>query len=171
METQASKGFTLLEILIVMIIMAIVTTAATLALGGLIGKRRAESFVSETMAVIQLAEQEAVLRPAVLGLNFQTNGYQFEQFVIDQKIVSGSWKPLKNVALLQTKPLPSDVTWSLTINKKTTTDNDKGQPQIVFLPSGTITPFKLTIHYGKSASWVIEGKQSGAVTLQQSKST
>ena len=79
--THRKNGFTLLEVVIVMAIIAIVTDIGWLLISLFkCGRRDVTLFVNQLTEAVKLAQQEALLKPAILGLRFSTDGYQFYQF-------------------------------------------------------------------------------------------
>src|SRR5258708_39791946 len=72
-------GFTLIEILIVIVIISIVSGIAALTISR--NQQKQYEYLANSLAhLITLAEEEAMLRPATLGLAFTPNSFQFFEY-------------------------------------------------------------------------------------------
>lgn len=149
-----SKGYTLIEILIVVVIISIISSIALVTISHNPHKQLA-SLTHQLTRLITLNEQEAMLRPAIVGLGFYNHGLQFYDYL-----------PTKNTWLATThKDLPKQVQITLvTHNQQIRLD---GKPSIIISESGDITPFKLTLETQNShAIYVITGDASGNIQTE-----
>ena len=79
MRTATARGFTLIEVMVVMVIIAILVTAVSLSLkGDRVGEALAEE-AKRLTALLNLAREEAVMRDRDLGLVLADDGYLFVQ--------------------------------------------------------------------------------------------
>ena len=86
------------------------------------------------------------MKPAVLGLRFTHNGYQFYQFRIDTKSHRGRWSLLSGGRFAQPMTVNADIKIKiLKLENKNFSLYDKNKSYIVFLPSGDMTTFILLI--------------------------
>lgn len=174
-----TTGFTFIEILIVMLIISIAATFVVLRFGDFGQARRVENTAKELNLLLQAAQQQAVLQPAVLGWVLKSNGFAFYQFVVHQDItVNGKylaeWQPLQQDRLFSFQPLPRNVVLRLQVNNKAvppiTDDEQTVSPRLQLLPSGYVTPFVLKIGArGKPAAYEITGNTAGLIQLQDAK--
>ncbi len=155
------RGFTLIEILIVMLIISIIAGVATLTIRPN-PRKEFEAVANRFNRVILLAEQEAMLRPATLGLGMTAQHYQFFIFIRDRKKHRSFWQPITQSILAQ-QNFPNNTQISLSVaHKAAPTD---GSPQIIINQSGDITPFNILM--GKQNEiplFQITGKANGEVT-------
>lgn len=93
-ERQARSGFTLFEVMIVMAIIAIITSVAFLSIHLFNRSRQIRLSIHQLMQTLKFAQQEALLKPAVLGLRFSHHSYRFYQFENVAQF-QGKWKLLK----------------------------------------------------------------------------
>jgi general secretion pathway protein H len=70
-------GFSLLELLVVVVIIGILATMMTLSLGVTGGDRDLEQDVKRLRALIALASEDALLQGRELGITFIEDGYEF----------------------------------------------------------------------------------------------
>ncbi len=79
MRTATARGFTLIEVMVVMVIIAILVTAVSLSLkGDRVGEALDEE-AKRLSALLNLAREEAVMRDRDLGLVLADDGYLFVQ--------------------------------------------------------------------------------------------
>lgn len=136
------RGFTLLEIMAVMVIVGIVLTFMTLSSGG---DRRAEQMEREAqrlVALVRLASDEAVMRSEELALRIGETDYAF-MILQDNK-----WLPLADDRPLRPRTLPDGIEMQLDLQDNPplqATAEESEQPQVFLLSSGEMTPFILTL--------------------------
>ena len=167
-HAQAS-GFTLLEILVVVVIIGIFVGIATLSTDFVDFDRKMSQEARRLESLLQLASEEALLQSQDYGLRFFAGGYEF--FVFDH--ADQSWQPIEGDRVFQLRELDrmtlelkvegSDVELdaerampSLSETDEAdadAADEDAGEedaplfptPQVVIFSSGEFTPFELTI--------------------------
>lgn len=154
-------GFTLIEILIVMVILSIVSGIAALTLSH--NQQKQFEYLANSLAhTLTLAEEEAMLRPAILGLAFTPDRFQF--FVFHPKVANNAahWQALTD-AIFGLHPIAKNIAITLLVqHKKAALD---GKPQIIISTSGDITPF--TILLGKKESlpsYQVTGYTNGSIS-------
>ncbi len=154
------KGFTLIEILIVIVIISIVSGVALVTLSSNKTKQL-ENLAKQLTHLITLAESEAMLQPCTLGLAFYHHSFQFFNYKPHEKnpwqaIVTGS---------LGLHNIPEHVQLTLRVN-----DEGKaldGKPYIFISESGDITAFTITIaSIGHKPAYVVRGDASGNVQTE-----
>jgi len=136
------RGFTLLEILVVLVIIGILTSLAMLR----IGDRRNDQANEESrrlFALIDLARQEAILEAREYGLGLWRGHYQF--YELNEE--TATWQPLTGDTHLRPRALPETIDLSLEIDNQVVILDAKPpeKPQILILSSGETTAFRLTL--------------------------
>lgn len=156
--TSKYSGFTLLEILIVIVIIGIASTFTFLALGDFGASRKATIEAEQLMAVIKVVQQQAVLEVDTFGLNIQEKGYTIYRF--DPK---KAWLPLTSRTLRA--HVFSD---KVKVQFATRMNARPDMPQIIINPSGDMTEFQLyfgTLKNPKTA--LLIGKHNGDLAVQK----
>lgn len=147
-----NKGYTLIEILVVMVIISIVVVAATLTVSFNTNKQ-VETFTQDLTDLLLLTEEEAVLRPAVLGVSFSKDHFQFYEYQNKQ------WRPLQE-KILGEHEIPSGIVFSI--------DKKEMVPQILFTPSSESTAFHIDIgKAGEKPRYQIKGEDNGRIRAEK----
>lgn len=136
-----ARGFTLIEVLAVMVIVGIVLTFMTLAVDTDSRAREMEREAQRLLALLQLASEEAVLRSEQLALRVDDTDYEF------MILRSNEWLPLDDDRPLRPRKLPAGIELELELQDNPPpglTAEDEDQPQVFLLSSGEMTPFVLT---------------------------
>jgi general secretion pathway protein H len=160
MTKRMAKGFTLIEILIVIVIISIVSSVALVTISGNKTKQ-VESFAKQLTRLITLAEQEAMLQPATLGLAFYQHSFQFFNYTPSE---DNPWKAITTGSLGLHK-IPEHIQLTLRVNNEGKVLD--GKPHIFISESGDITAFTLTIaNRGEKPAYVIRSDASGNVQTE-----
>ncbi len=157
MTIRKPSGYTLIEILVVIVIISIVSTVALLTVGHN-QNRRMESVARQFTQMLTLAEEQAMLQPAVLGLSVTGSSFQFLTY-------QTHWVPLQDKALAS-HSLPDNIVLTLMNSRQLedTDDSDEVTPQIVISTNGNVTPFTLYIgKQGEAPRYVVTGEADGTI--------
>ena len=106
-KSMISRGFTLIEVMVVMVIIAILVTAVSLSLKG---DRAGEALGDEAKrltALLNLAREEAVMRDRDLGLVLNNDGYFFVQRDEERAEEDTAFIPLSDDDMFRVRALPS----------------------------------------------------------------
>ncbi|MGV6858515.1 MAG: type II secretion system minor pseudopilin GspH [bacterium] len=137
------QGFTLLEIMVVLVIMGIMVSFATLGLGSSPEKPLGEE-AQRLQARIQLAAENAVLEGRDLGIGVYKSGYLFFELQDDEK-----WASLAGDPQLRETKLPEEMEAQLSLEGSEIVMPGKPpeKPQVFILSSGESTPFSLEFSF------------------------
>lgn len=168
MNRKHNQGFSLLELLVVIVIIAILFTFTTLAIRGTSPEELIQTEAQRLDRLLQLALEEAILKGQEYGLEFKPNSYRFLLYF------ENTWQPLDNDDLLRERQLPENMEFELEIeqievlveddssdtDKK---DEEKPDPQVFLLSSGEITPdFSVRLVMpGVETSYIVSGTING----------
>lgn len=158
--TLRNRGFTLLEILIVLIIVSIIAGFALLAVGDFGQARRVKAAAITLEKTIALAQVQAILESNLLGVAIETTRYRFYRYQWDKTQGVMRWHVITRDRLFRPHSLPKNM--QLKINQNTLPDT----PQILLSPSGDLTPFIITVQTQQGAPrFRIQGLPNSVIRL------
>ena len=144
----AVRGFTLVEMLVVIVVIGVLVSIFTLSVSGFAEDTGAED-MRRLEALVELAVEEAGMQGREIGLTFYQHGYEFsvrETFEDDDGRLFQRWVPLQDDRLLRPRDLGEDLTVDLELADTEITllyepdTEEEYEPQIFLLSSGEIEP-------------------------------
>jgi len=186
------RGFTLLELLVVVVIVAILFTYTTLAIRSDSPEDVIKKEAQRMERLVQLALEEAILRGEEYGVEIFIDGYRFLRFTENQ------WQPINGDKVLRQRELPLEMEMEVRLEDTEITidpssdamseqkldlnigaelgsdskedDKKKTKPQIYLLSSGEITPeFDVRFYIlGVEDSYFVQGFFDGSLTTELS---
>lgn len=171
---RIATGFTLIEVLVVMFIIGIIVSFAVLNIDDRAGDDRLQREAERLQALMQAAADDAVLYGVEVGLDMTRDGYRFLR--LDKQgwqPITRSDNPLRarkleapmHLELLQEDSKKAERVGS---NKDKQDDNKENglRPEVLFLSSGEITPFKLELSADNAQSrYTFTGKLTGQLKM------
>jgi general secretion pathway protein H len=173
-SATATGGFTLLELIVVVLIISIIFSFALLSVGDRQPADLLENEARRLHAVLKLVSDESILKNQELALEIQPQQYRFLRY--DNK----QWEPLEDDSVLRSYTLPTGMGATLLLdglavdpyasqNDHTEHETDdelseeRPTPQVFFLSSGEISAFELRIHseYVPQYYYLISGSLDG----------
>ncbi|MDX1634565.1 MAG: type II secretion system minor pseudopilin GspH [Marinobacter sp.] len=148
-QTQRGRGFTMIEILVVLIVVGLLAALAVANLGGSAQQRELENTARELFLLMQTASEQAVLNNQELGMVLEDDSYRF--LVYDE--LEREWVGQAE-RLFQPRQLPETlvVTPIIETNLPTLAGREEGlRPDLVFFSSGEVTPFELELSLSDTA--------------------
>lgn len=124
-----NKGFTLLELILVMVILSTVLGMAAPSLSGFFGSRQTHDTAAQILALTQLARSQAISEGIVYRLNFDTNERTY--WLTAQQ--AGAFEELKT-GLGQKFTLPKDM-----VMEMEDVEREDKDMFLKFTPQGTVT--------------------------------
>lgn len=154
-------GFTLLEILVVVVIVGVMAAAVVLSVGGN-AARQLDREANRFRTLLAQACEQAELGGRELGVLVGSRGYAFVAFTdID-------WRPLPAENVLRARQWPDGIAVDLLRDGRSLAlidaDAATAQPQVVCFASGELTPFSLRLALGDARSRV-DARTSGDVAV------
>lgn len=152
------RGFTLLEILVVLLLVGIVSTLAVLAIGDGGRERQLVQEAKRFAALLVLANEEAVLQSREYGVQFSSEGYRFMAYEPGEK---SRWRSLEQDALLRPRSMPLPIRLELYIDDlPVSLDGRQDLPQILLTSAGERTAFELRL-FSEPLMWRVVSGMSG----------
>lgn len=146
-----AAGFTLIEILVVLVIIAIVISFAVLSIGVTGRDRELDEESRRIEGLVGLLQERAVLEGRDFGLLVEPNHYQFVVYRTRRQ----RWESFDQEREFRRRDLPKGLSFELVLdsrvvilraqNEKLKSDAPQSTPQLIIAASGEGTPFKLTL--------------------------
>lgn len=150
-----SKGFTLIEILVVLLIIGITLGFALLAFGDFGEKRRMVNQAEQFRHYVQLVQQQAIMENSTLAIRLSSHGYETLRWQ-----TNGSWQAIHTPIFR-----PRLVSHHVLIRLRGTKLNHSAL--ITIQASGDTSPFQVDFGTAKQASIVtVIGQPNGTISLE-----
>ena len=170
---RPSAGFTLIELMVVVVIIGVVIAATLLSVGGSGRDSQLEQERDRLAALIDYVRERAALQTVEYGLRCETGDYRFAMY--DSR--SGKWIEDPLDESLRARTLPAGLEMALVIEDRAVvlparTDAQRANapkdltPQVMLYSSGDLTSFKLTLlRTGIGRSALLTGTPDGKVQV------
>lgn len=171
------KGFTLLELLVVIVIIGVMVSVVTLSIGLLGPDREVEEETRRFWAVVRQAREEAELQSIDLAVFVGATEYEFLRFDTRRK-----WQPVVDDRLYAQRALPEGLRFRLWLegrelmlkpglpDRSKKDEHQKFPPQLTVLSSGDVVPFELQIERDAApALWRMTSLADGDLRIEQRK--
>ncbi len=166
-----SRGFTLVEILVVVVIIAFVTAMAILAVGTTGRDSQLDEETRRIEGLIGLLHERALLEGRDFGLRIEPAAYEFVVYDPNRD----RWLTLDQETEFRHRELPKGVSFQLQldsqivvikpIDRTLSSDAPAPGPQVAIAASGEGTPFRLTLlREGTSAKASVDGDALGKLS-------
>jgi general secretion pathway protein H len=156
------RGFTMIEMLVVILIIGIIVNLVAVNLGGNRSLDQLETEVQRFRSLTELALEEALLRTEIIGIEVEDDAYRF------MRRADKTWETIDD-NLFRDRNLPESLRLKLATEATTTYGSKQTDktPDIILLPSGELTPFELVF----SSSVIddrfrITGEATGKLSLE-----
>nr|WP_301540484.1 type II secretion system minor pseudopilin GspH [Dickeya dadantii] len=160
------RGFTLLEIMLVVLLAGV---AATLVMMAIPAPKQQDSGwqIARFKAQLQYAVEDSQMNDHILGIYIQPRRWQYallqrqvvETSPDDQQRLRYVWVPWQPYRMSSPSELPDGFQIELSTQVGAAGDGagfspGNGDPHILILPGGEVTPFRLTLRNGNDSAWL-----------------
>lgn len=169
-----SKGFTLVEILVVIVIMAVVISVTVLSVSSTGRDSQLDEESRRIEGLVGLLHERALLEGRDFGLRIEPAAYEF--VVYDPR--RDRWMMLDQEREFRHRDLPKGVTFQLQLDSqivvikaidRNLSGGDPPNPQVAIAASGEGTPFRLTLQRDATqAKASVDGDALGKISRENS---
>ncbi len=169
-----SKGFTLVEILVVIVIMAVVISITVLSVSSTGRDSQLDEESRRIEGLVGLLHERALLEGRDFGLRIEPAAYEF--VVYDPR--RDRWMMLDQEREFRHRDLPKGITFQLQLDSQTVvikpidrnlSSGDQPNPQVAIAASGEGTPFRLTLQRNATqAKASVDGDALGKISREDS---
>ncbi len=168
MKKSLQSGFTLIEMMVVLVIMGVIVSMMVISLNSNEIKEDMEVEMTRLHVLINLAQEEAILQGQVMSLAISENTYRFDILNVENE----TWQPLVDEKVFRERSIIPGTSFSLVIDEiekearniefkreltlqeekekrekqKQASDEEERKYQRVYIePSGEMFPFELIL--------------------------
>lgn len=151
-----NTGFTLIEVLIVIVIIGIITAIATLSFSQFGRAHREKIVLDQFVTAFHAAEQQAIFTPETLKLSITSKGYTYLVYRHDST-GEMSWVPLNQPGFSRPKAFSGIFEVNLM--------SQIAEAPLLLSPSSDVTPFILQLK-GNVQEYTITVRNNGSIEVQ-----
>ena len=177
-DRASLRGFTLLELLVVLVIIGVMVAMVTLSTSVLGQDSQVEEETRKFWAVLRQAREEAELQSIDLAVFVGSTEYEFLRFDTRRN----EWRQVADDTLYAPRTLPAGLRFRIWMegrelvlkpglpDRSKKDENQKWPPQLTVLSSGDVAPFELQLERDNSpALWRMTSQVDGDLRVEQRK--
>jgi general secretion pathway protein H len=154
---KSSKGFTLVELLVVLLVLSLVAGVAVFSMGVFKSSHNLENTTQGLSSRLRLAQMEALFEQQALGIAVDERGYKFYR----KNTAEGDWELISDDSLFKAQAFPNHTQLQLTVNGKVQSLS-QDEPQLVLL-QGELVPFSISFQDNNNHLYEISLNSEGEI--------
>jgi general secretion pathway protein H len=169
---RRSTGFSLIELLVVIVILAIMAAMVLLSVAIVRSDDPAQTEAQRLTALLEFVSEEALVQGRDYGVEFFADGYRFLAYDPD----GGAWSVIQDEAVLRPREMPPELRLVLAVEGREVVVHpadtarerrrDEIRPHVGIFSSGELTPFELFVVAELfTDAWLLRGRMRGEVEL------
>jgi general secretion pathway protein H len=175
-DRASLRGFTLLELLVVLVIIGVMVAMVTLSTNVLGQDSQVEEETRRFWAVLRQAREEAELQSIDLAVFVGSSEYEFLRFDTRRN----EWRQVADDSLYAPRTLPEGLRFRIWLegrelvlkpglpDRSKKDENQKWPPQLTVLSSGDVVPFELQLERDNTpALWRMTSQVDGDLRVEQ----
>lgn len=165
---SAARGFTLIEILVVLVIIGILAAGVLLSLNSTGQDPQLQKESDRLLALFNYAREQAELQTREYGLLLQPDSYEFLAY----DVRTGLWRSVDEDDVLRLRKLPAGLDFKLVLDGRPVVlqpppDTNAKQPQVMIFSDGDLDSFEITLEReGGGHSVTIDLNEKGEVVAK-----
>ena len=173
---ERDRGFTLLEILVVIVIIGVMVAMVTLSFNVLGSDRETAEETRRFWAVLRQAREEAEMQAIDIAVFVGATEYEFLRFDTRRN----EWRQIADDSLYAPRALPEGLRFRIWLegrelvlkpglpDRSKKDENQKWPPQLTVLSSGDVVPFELQLERDNlPALWRMTSQVDGDLRVEQ----
>jgi general secretion pathway protein H len=163
----AARGFTLIEILVVAVIIALVCAGMILSVSLTGRDRELEKESDRLQALFNYTREQAELQTREYGIMFEDDGYEFLTYDVHR----GTWRSVVEDDALIARKLPDGLDFKLKVDArpvvlKRPKDAKDKTPQVMIFSNGDLSTFETTLERAGVRSVTLAPDDKGNLSAQ-----
>ena len=147
MATRAARGFTLLELMIVVFVIGLVTAGVVISFSGGNRDEQLEREADRLDALFDYVREQAELQTRDYGFRIDTRGYSFVVY----DVLANQWRPAEEDDALRMRPFPEGIETEVVVEGRKVVletrkkDVEDFMPHVMIFSNGDISSFEVIL--------------------------
>jgi general secretion pathway protein H len=147
LPARAARGFTLIELMIVVFVIGLVTAGVVISFSGSSRDEQLEREADRLDALFDYVREQAELQTRDYGFRISNRGYSFVVF----DVLANQWRPAEEDDALRERPFPAGIETEVVVEGRKVVletrkkDVEDFMPQIMIFSNGDLSSFEVAL--------------------------